>query len=914
MELLRAGVRWFTLPWRQWTVALAIIASTAAPIALAASANLWLTGEQDNLTGIVLDSASLSTNGIDVKLEAAFQPEQLALADAQLLGRAGAIDEMGEVTRTVYTLPGLLAIAPDGPGELVRSVGPSGRLLARAGALDNVTITEQLDDVSRGVWISTDFAAKHDLVLGDGLGFEAGALVDEQWNDIVQGGGANSVFRIVGLYEPLWSDAVSPAHQEYWAGVPPELVPRFLDAGIGANSELVLATEPTVLDSGLTGVARWTAPLSRWPTDFARLGSLEADIDRFEGQLVGSGPLAESMLALAVGTQPSPRLTSQINSTADTVRSAADRLVDPLETARSVGTIVGLLAMAAVGVFFVERNRISFRLLVAEGAGPIDIGLRVCAMLAVPVGAGAGVGLLVASPIVGFVGPDDPPGLDGVAFRLSLGVAVAALAVVASAAAVWAIRAARPSSPETARALAGALSFGVVGLAVLTWVQVGRVPSSSENTIDLTIIVLPLAVTAAGLLLALVVVGLAGRVVTRRAERLPTLGFLAVSRLAASGASIRVTSLMLGLGLGMVVFATAFVGTLGRTVDVKLSSEIGGTSRVQIIDPLPEGVRLDASTVVREFDTAITASRQRVMVLAVDRETFAQSVDWPEEFGLDAESALGLLDPAARDQDDPVDRVAAIAIDGQPIPDRSEFGFSRSFPFEVVARVRALPGSAAGRSTILVIADDLDALGLQRAGFDTLDDAAATSYRPPTDGFRRVVVSQQRLDPLLSELDRLAVRTRDPASRAGRLNAPDVVAARSAFAYLGLLGAVGAVGATGALMASLAARRRQRALSAVMLRSMGFGAGRSATATVIEVGGLVCLMALTAVVAAPFTVERVASRFDPSPSRPPNPTLDVPWVQLAVTASGALIAIAALLWCVEWRSGRRLPAEVLHEF
>lgn len=907
MELFRAGVRWFALPWRQWTVAVAIIASTAAPIALAASADLWLTGEQDNLTELVLESASLVDNGIDVKLEAAFLPEPLALADRQLVDSAGAISELGDVTRTVYTLPGLLAIAPAAPGELVRNVGPSGRLFARAGALDNVTIIEQLDDISRGVWISTDFAAKHELALGDGLGFEAGAIVDEQWNDIVQGGGESSIFRIVGLYEPLWSDAVSPDHESYWAGVPPELIPRFLDAGIGSSSELVLAAEPTVLDSGLTGVARWTAPLSRWPADFAGLRSLEADLGRFETDLIGSSPLADAMLGLATEAQPSPRLTSAIDDTTDLVRLAADRLVDPLRSARSVGTIVGLLAMAAVGVFFVERNRVGFRLLVAEGAGTIRIGLRVAAMLAVPVGVGAGVGLLVASPIVGIVGPVDPPGVDGVGLRLIATVAAAALVVVASTAAGWAIRATRPLPPETLRALAGAFAVGVIGVAVLMWFQVGRTRALDDNTIDLAIIVLPLAVTTAGLIVALAVVGVVGQAVAPSAERLPTLGFLTLARLTASGASIRITSLMLGLGLGMVVFATAFVGTLGRTVDVKLSSEIGGASRVQILDPLPTSNGLDASTVVREFDTAITSTGQRVLVLAVDRATYAAAVDWPEEFGLDAASALSALAPTSND------RVAAIAIDGQAIPDRSEFGFSRSFPFEVVDRVKALPGSAARRATLLVVGDDLDAIGLRRAGFDTLDEAAGTNYRPPTDRFRRIVVSQQGLGSVLAELDRLDVRTRDPASREGRSNSPDIVAARSAFAYLGLLGGVGAVGATGALMASLAARRRQRSLSAVMLRSMGFGAGRSATATVFEVGGLVGVMSLTAAAAAPFTVERVASRFDPSPGRPPPPTLDVPWIQLGSTAVAVLVGIGALLWCVEWRAARQLPAEVLRE-
>lgn len=901
------GVRWFTLPWKQWTVVAAIIASTAAPVALAASADVWLTAEQDELTRLVVADASLTANGIDVTLEADFQPETVALADRQLTDEARSIERLGSVTRTVYTLPGLLGIAPEEPGEPTRTVGPAGRLFARDRALDNVTIVDQLDDIERGVWISTDFAERHDLALGDGLGFEAGAIADEQWNDIVQGGGASSIFRIVGTYVPLWSDAVNPDHQAYWAEVPQELIPRFLDAGFGPSSELVLTSEAAVLDSDLTGIVRWTAPLTDWPDTFAGLTSLEASINRFETQLVGSGPLAESMLGLATASQASPRLTTDITDTIRTAGTAADQLVAPLETARSIGTIVGLLAMAAVGIFFVERNRIGFRLLVSEGDGAMLLGLRVAAILAVPVAVGAIIGLFATSPMVRLAGPDRPPGLDGIDLPTTLGVAVIALLLVSATAAGWATSRTRPMAPSTGRALGAAVSAGVIGVAALMWFQIDRTGATDVATIDLAVVLLPLTVTAAALIIVLAVVSMVGQFTATRSERLPTLGFLTVSRIAASSVSLRITSLVLGLGIGLVVFAAAFMGTLDRAVDVKLASEIGGTARVQILDPLPGGTDLDRSTIVREFDTALTATGQRVLVLAINRDTYAAAVDWPAEFGGTVADAIRSLDAA------PDDRVAAIAIAGQPIPDRSEFGLTQSFPFEVVARVRALPGSAAGRATLLVVGDDLDALGLQRAGFENLDETANTSYRPPTDRFRRVVITQQQLQPLLADIDVLGVRTRDATSQDDRRNTPEIVAARSAFGYLGLLGAVGATGATAALMASLAARRRQRALSAVLLRSMGFGPGRSATTTVLEVGGLVAAMSLTAAAAAPVTVGRVVGRFEPSPERPPPATLHVEWLQLAFGFSVVLASIGLLLWCVEWRAARQLPAEVLRE-
>ena len=242
------------------------------------------------------------------------------------------IPRIGAVDRSAYTFTGLLAIGP----PPIRQVGPVGRIASRAGAIDAVDVVAELDDTSDGVWISTWFAERLGLELGDTVAFEAGAISDEAWNDLVQGGGADSAFRVVGLYEPLWSDDPTFELNDYWTVAPPQLLPLPFEAfnqpsfDLRAHRRGDAARRPH-----LTGVVRWRAPLTSIPPGYDDYRELRDEMRALEGALVTPGPLAESMKSLATPAQRRPVLTTEdiFETTAD-VEAAVGRLVAPLQSGR----------------------------------------------------------------------------------------------------------------------------------------------------------------------------------------------------------------------------------------------------------------------------------------------------------------------------------------------------------------------------------------------------------------------------------------------------------------------------------------------------------------------------------------------------------------------------------------------------
>ncbi len=339
---------------------------------------------EDDLTERSVADASLVRNGIDVAVEAGFSSDAVASADAELTAAVSAIAALDAAERTTYTLPGPLTIGP----PPLRQVGPAGRLLGRGGALEAVDVVSQLDDTSGGVWISTWFADRLGLGLGDTVAFEAGAPL-----------------RVVGLYEPLWSPDDELVLDDFWSSVPAELLPVYVEAFNEPNFELVLTDEETLLDSGLTGVVRWTAPLESIPTSYDELRQLRGDVRLLERGLVETGPLATSMRELATVEQRRPTLTTDIFTTTASVESAVRQLTAPLRSARALGAVVGLSAVFAVGAFLVERRRREFRLLASEGERWPMMSGRVACQLALPAIVGGAAGATAAVVGARWFGP-----------------------------------------------------------------------------------------------------------------------------------------------------------------------------------------------------------------------------------------------------------------------------------------------------------------------------------------------------------------------------------------------------------------------------------------------------------------------------------------------------------------------------
>ncbi|MEO6571057.1 MAG: hypothetical protein ABIO83_05870, partial [Ilumatobacteraceae bacterium] len=710
--------RWLRVPWSEATMAATIVAAAAMPVFLVSSADVWRANSEDDISARALESAPLDRNGLDVTHETNFEPIGMESADARITAAIDRLPGVGAVDRTLYTFPGLASIGPP-----VRQVGPQVRIMARIGAIDAIDVVDQLDDTTNGVWVTTWYADRHGLELGDGLAFEAGAIVDEEWNDIVQGGGAASVFRIVGIYRPLWSEEPEVELDAYWAAVTPEVVPRYISAFNGPNTELVITTEQTLLDSRLTGVVRWRAPLSETPASFDGLRRVRDQVRAFATAIAGRGALGTSLDDISVDAVGRPRLTTDLFETTSDVERAASRLTGPMGSARAVGATVGLLGMIAVGLFFVERRRSEFRLLAGEGERAPSIAARVAGQLVAPVGAGACAGVLAAVVGLWLFGPADHADFGVVDPGPVVMITAAALLLASGTAGLAGSRTLRTVDPGARRTVVRVLAVSLLAATVFTWVQIGRTAIAGATEVDVAVVILPVLamVLAVGVAMSFagLVIGLLGPV----SESLPVAGFLAMRRLVGGSSGLRTVAGAIGLGVGLLVFAVALTSTLDDTVEVKLSTEIGAESMITLVDePVAGDLLPDRTTILRNQDTEITPDSVRTRVVAIDESTWAQVVDWPSSFGSNPSDIVALL------RRRPDTALPVVRITGEPVASRGSFGLVTAYPYRVVAEVGAFPGAGANTATILVSAQALDRLALELEGYDTIADAEEANF------------------------------------------------------------------------------------------------------------------------------------------------------------------------------------------
>jgi hypothetical protein len=895
---LRAGAaaRWLAVPWSEWALAGALVVAFATPVLLVGSADVWRAAAEDDLAQRSVADASLARNGIDVAVESRFSPDAVASADAELTATLAAIAPLDAAERTSYTLPGPLTIGP----PPLRRVGPAGRLVGRAGAVEAVDVVSQLDDTSDGVWISTWFADRLGVELGDTVAFDAGSIDDDAWNDLVQDGGVGAGFRVVGLYEPLWSADEELVLDEYWSSVPAVLLPTFVDTFNEPNFELVLTDEETLLDSGLTGVVRWTAPLESTPTSYDELRQLRDEVRRLERGLVETGALATSMKELASAEQRRPTLTTEIFSTTASVESAVRQLIAPLRSARALGAVVGLSAVFAVGAFLVERRRREFRLLASEGERWPIMSTRVACQLALPAIVGGAAGATAAVVGAKWFGPAVSYDWAALPWDVMAVAIVASVSLAALTAGVLGARSLRARHRETERAVRRALVVVLVVATVIAWAQVGRTTAAGQSSLDLVVVALPVLAIMVTVLVLVALLGWTARFAGRHSERLPVEGFIAARRLAGESLAVRLVGGSLGLGVGLLVFAVAITTTLDRMVDVKLATSVGGVSSARLIDELPADLPPPApTTVIRSSDTRLTPGAAAARIVAIDPETYADAVTWSDQFGPGVDEVLAELAGPIDDS------IPVVAIEGENVPREGAFGLTRAYPYRVVATVRGFPTAGDRRISVLASADAITDFAARQNG-----DQEAPS---PVDSFRSTAVSQASASALTDWLSASDVRYRDVVSREDVRESASIVAPRSAFAYLAVIGVTAAAAAAVAMALFLSARRRSSALAGVLTRSMGLPAWRAATISAIEIGAVLLAAVGAGLIAGPVVVERLAPRFDPAPDQPPTVSVVVDWAPLVVGAVAGVMIVSAMVWLSEYAASRRPAGSVVRD-
>jgi hypothetical protein len=893
--------RWLLAPFTEPLLALGLVASAAVPVFLVVAGAAWSEGGADRAVRQLTSTDTADDVGIDIVMEAAFEGTgagregSLARADEAVTEALATVPGLSPPIRTLYTLPSQVRV--DGEVSALRT--PL-RVVARPGARESVRVLRQAPDATGGLWISDWFADRFAVDLGDTLVFDTGT--DDSSEDQATGGVTGSTMVVTGVYAALW-DEERTAPSGYWSEVPQELVPLYVAPFGSPNFSLGLVDDVTLATSSLTGFARWSAPNERLPQTLSGLHETARGYRGVEASLVGSSAVGDALRAIATADGLRPGFSTtlyEMTAEADRASDTIDATIGPV---RMLGIIVGLVAAAGTGAFVVGRRRREFRLRSVDGQRWERIGAAVLAQLVLPAIIGATVGVAGAAVVGATIGPLATVRdltIDG---QLVLVVTALAAFVAAGVAGVLGQRSVAESaprhSPERTLVLVALLGAVVAWL----WWQVGDATPSAGN-VDHAVVALPVVMFALASVVMLAVLSRVCTSLRHVGTRLGPVGLVVLRRLGSAGTSRSVVVGALSVGFGLVVLAVSLASTVDRTLSVKSAVTVGGATRFDLAGPPPPSLDLPpGTTLLSSQDTRLTPGGGRVRVVAVE-DDFVDALAWPEEYGLSAGQVAELL--AA----DATESLPVVAVEGEPVGAAGSFGGGRVFPYRVVGSAASLPLAGEFGSTIIVSARQLDAFAERRAdqgGLPQRGDAA----RPPTDTFRRALVSQASPQQLEAALAGTDVIVREVHTIAALEQSLDAIATRTALDFVRVVGAVAAATSLVALGSYLASNRRERALAGVMVRALGTPATRAAAITTLEVTVVAATALVGAALVAPVAVGHIAQTFDPATRVPPAPQVDVAWLQIGIGTASLLVIVGSVAWIGEIATARRGAGEVL---
>lgn len=903
-ERFARWARWLVSPWSDLTLVLALVAAAATPPLLMAAADAW---ESEAANRVVAALAETTTNrraGLTVSLGAAFDSTALEKADTTLRSHLSEIEGLAEATTSFYTFRGRFSV--EGAAQ---PTGVSVRLLDRPGVVQAITVVEGPVDGGT-VWISSWLAEVSGARPGATIRFQADAEPETPGADLAPGGGSSVDLVVAGVYEPLWSvEGESPGG--FWNGVPADLLPTFVGPFNEPDFELLVLEPDALAGSGLPGEVRWEIPLSSIPVTLPGTRDLVADYRRLESTAILDPTLAGALANLAGPRPPAPIFDSDAPRLLEEADKTVQALRAPLRATRLTGIVLGAGVMVSAGAFLVRRRRREYRLLAGEGERWLHIGSRALTQLAPIALVGTLMGIVAGLAAAMVLGPArsmsfesvDPwlIGLAAMGGLLGQGLTVGVLGQ-AMPAGEGSDRRSATLSP-----LAPVLALGAGGL---FWQQVGAASAIRTGALDLAVVGLPIAafIASATLLLA------GGNAVSGRIgiwwRRLSPAIYLPLRRLLRPDRTAKLVAVALSIGLGLVVFSLTLVTSLERTTEAAVATEVGGATNIDLIGIIPPDESMPASsTIVRYQDTRVEPGQLPVRIVAVDTASMTDALSWPEDFGLEVDRAIELL------ESDREGALPVIAIGGQSLPRQGGFGTSLRFPYAVVGVASSIPLASDARPTLLVSTSRLDAFELERIatalGVATDSPEAAAGFRPPSTTYRKRLISRSTPAELAPFLSANQLTARSVETAAGRRTEVDLLGPLFAFDYLRLLGAVAAAGSMVALLLHQAARSRERSLATVLMGRMGLPAATVTRMALVEVSALVVVISLAATFTARFVAGRVVGRFDPAPRLPPSAAVVMPWGLVI----GALTAVGVSLCIATWLTQRnhRSEGEVLRD-
>jgi putative ABC transport system permease protein len=903
IQRIASMLRWAAVPWSHLAVAAALVGAAAAPAILVTASDIWRAAVNDDFTRRTVASMDADELGVSIETNALMRAEAASDADEIIAERLRAIPGLAEPLTTTWTGRERAQLGDD----LVTPPIPV-RALARTGALDAIEVIDSDPTITDGVWVSSYLADLTGAGVGDQVVFDSALQPEEPSAEVTPSGGPRATWRIAGIYEPLWSPEGATL-DPYWQDVPADLRPLYLAAFNGPSFSLLLLDEGTMRSSGLTGFMQWEARSEDTPETLAELEARVGDYRTLESALVNDATVAGALADLASFRPATPQLTSGTYEALADIRAASARLAQPLASARTGGVAVGLAVVIAGALFAVQRRRIEYRLLAGEGERWLATGIRSVFQLAAPVAIGTIVGVLVGAFAASWLGPADSLRLDAVQW---LDVAMVAAVGLVLAALATGLAAQRTLDTGTLGAdNTGATSVVLAILIAATaflWYQAATIPSNGDETVDLTVISLPLVALVTGIAIVVALLGVAVRLGRHSGGRLPTPLFLAWRRITRNDTANALIIGSVGVGVGLVTLSFMLVAALDRVGEVKLATTVGAETAIELVS-LPEPDEMPPESVIVSFDPVRFApGGGQGRVVAIGSTGYSSVVEWPPEFGSSAEEVVALV------QDSEVgDSVPAVVVAGSGLPRTGTFGVQR-IPYTIVGEVRSAPLATPFGATLLVSAERVDEYAVGRLA-DMLgvgpDDPQLTAA-VPTKGYRHVLVSRLGEEELQAWLEDGVRRSRSMISRSSFLETIDVLAPRIAFDYLRVLGIVAAVAAVAAVVLHLAAQRKRRTVAAAMTRRMGLSSRTAAAATAWEVMAMAGLAVATGVAVAVLVSNRLLPRFDPAPEVPPAPIITVSVIELATWSLVIMAMVAVGVWIIDWVAARRSRGGVNH--
>ena len=896
------------------TAVLALAASTAPLVTEAAADRAF---HQEALAAV----GSPPGTGIDARASTTGLAD--AAAAAAVAARLDALDVYGSPTMSVRPIRPYSGFRHPMPLVAAGDVRATGVVYALGDTVSTLRTIGDTAPAPGAVWLPDTLAAELGVSAGDSVelalvaqltdaDLAAGALPPEQ--QPLDGIDVD----VAGVY--LTEDGLPVSDGFDWQSIAQQLPPH--PELVGRTAPLVLTdttTAMTVLDEmGDNPFVIWDAAWEG-PTTISRgrdaAGSLADASEDFADSHSRIGSLVEGASADDVVLASSePDFVQRSDEGA--------AILDPvLDSIALAALLVAVLVLATCVWLLVASRRRETMLSLARGESPT----RVASIVLVELLPALIVGVVAAYAIVrwapGLVAGDGSigPHTAGTARRWVIACLPVAVLVVFAVAlsTAWIIdpatadRAKRWLSvlrPETIAVVAAAAT----GAQVLT--QDGSLLDSGVG------LLFPLLFLIAGALVAVRVLALAirgGRRASRRraatSRRPRSLSlWLGRRRLTSALTQVSMVAIVVAIGVGAFTYTTA-VPASGRQAVSDKEAVIGGArSTVEVVDSAattegdPAFGRPGPGTTVLWEANAHLGPNIASDVLMIDPKTFADAVEWRDTFAPQSlDALLAGLDGSGETLGLIVAGNYAAAVPDAGVLDLAP---GLSVPYEVVARVPALPWQRE-RSTMMLIS--APALAPSIPSVDgTLPGASDVSALDAQ--FRSFVWSRFDQSELSRLVDPAAIVPNRPTrnlTSASRL--PAFVAFDLALPYLEAVGiAIFAVALLGVVV--LGGRRRDEvAVEAAITERMGLS---PRTTRLASVGGAMLLGVVGWAVGTLLGVVVAAlmiGRLDPAPGLTPgfDAGVSTPGIVLALVA---VVAVAGLGASLDDRNARRIPvAEVL---